>query len=127
MLLQATELRVYQNVKFASLKAKKTPDEKSWINFRKSAGLPLSSVVCCCADRKGGTTYEKYDKRAMARKHHTARGQQNQLQRDEGTPRLYVKASRGTRKELHGRTERNIREIPRLLERVHEFGRGSHL
>ena len=24
----------------------------------------------------GGTTYEKHDKRAMARKHHTARGQQ---------------------------------------------------
>ena len=30
--------------------------EKSWFYFRKSAGLPLSSVVCCCADRKGGTT-----------------------------------------------------------------------
>ena len=33
--------------------------EKSWICFRKSAGLPLSSVVCCCANRKGGTTHEE--------------------------------------------------------------------
>ena len=56
---------------------KEKPLRKSWIYFRKSAGLPLSSVVCCCADRKGGTTYEKYDKRTVARKHNTARGQPN--------------------------------------------------
>ena len=55
---------------------KENARQKSWIYFLKSAGLPRSSVVCCCADRKGGTTYEKYDKRAMARKHRTARGQQ---------------------------------------------------
>ncbi len=60
----------------------------------------------------GGTTYEKNDKRAMARKHNTTRGQPNKLEGDEGTPRLYVKASRGTRKELHGQAEGNIRKIP---------------
>ena len=49
----------------------------------------------------------------MARKHNSGGGQQNQLTTNEGTPRLYVAASRGTRKELHGRAERNIRKVPR--------------
>ena len=31
---------------------KEKPCEKSWIYFRKSAGLSLSSVVCCCANRR---------------------------------------------------------------------------
>ena len=31
---------------------RKRPREKSWIYFQKSAGLPLSSVVCCCANRR---------------------------------------------------------------------------
>ena len=101
--------------------------EKCWIYFRKSAGLSLSSVVCCCADRKGGTTYEKHDKRTMARKHYSARGQPNQLKGYEGTARLHGKASRGLGKELHRRTERNIREVPRLLEWVHEPCLNSHL
>ena len=43
----------------------------------------------------GGATYEKYDKRAMARKHHSARGQPNELQGDEGSARIHGKASRG--------------------------------
>ena len=43
----------------------------------------------------GGATYEKYDKRAMARKHNSARGQPNELKGDEGTPRIHGKASRG--------------------------------
>ena len=34
----------------------------------------------------------------MARKHHTSRGLSNQLPTDEGTPRIYVKASRGLEK-----------------------------
>ena len=63
----------------------------------------------------------------MARKHHSARGQSNQLEGDEGTSRLHGKASRRLRKELHGRAERNIRKVPRLLERVHEPRRSSHL
>ena len=79
---------------------KENARRKSWICFRKSTGLPLSSVVCCYADRKGGTTYEKYDKRTLTRKHHTSRGQSNQLPTDEGTPRIYVKASRGLGKKL---------------------------
>jgi len=41
----------------------------------------------------GGTTYEKYDKRAMARKHHSARGQQKQLKGDEGASRIHGKTS----------------------------------
>ncbi|MBQ2794296.1 MAG: hypothetical protein IJF05_06345, partial [Clostridia bacterium] len=56
----------------------------------------------------GGTTHEKYDKRAMARKHYSARGQPNQLARDEGVAQLHGKASRGLREKLHGRAERNI-------------------
>ena len=45
--------------------------------------------------------HEKYDKRAMARKHHSARGQQKQLKGDEGATRIHGKASRGRRKDLH--------------------------
>ena len=93
--------------KFASQKSKKSL-QKSEIYFRKSAGLSLSSVVCCCADRKGGTTYEKYDKRTMARQHNTARGQQKQLERDEGATRIHGKASRGLGKDLHRRAEGDL-------------------
>ena len=75
----------------------------------------------------GGVTYEKYNKRIVAWKHHSARGQPKKLQGDEGTPRLHGKASRGTRKKLHRRAERNIRKVPRLLERIHEPLRSSHL
>ena len=63
----------------------------------------------------------------MARKHNTARGQPNKLKGDEGTPRLHGKASRGIGKEFHGRAERNIREIPRLLERIYEPRRSSYI
>ena len=63
----------------------------------------------------------------MARKHNSARGQPNELKGDEGTPRLHGKASRGLGKEFHGRAERNIRKVPRLLERVYELFRKSHL
>ena len=48
----------------------------------------------------------------MALKYNTAKGQSNKLKGDEGTARIYGKASRGTRKELHGRAEGNIREVP---------------
>ena len=64
----------------------------------------------------GGATHEQPDKRTVARKHNTTRGQPNKLKGDEGTPRLYGKTSRGLGKEFHGRAERNIREVPRLLE-----------
>ena len=56
----------------------------------------------------GGATHEQPNKRTMARKHNSARGQPNKLQGDEGTPWLYGKASRGLGKKLHGRVERNI-------------------
>lgn len=54
----------------------------------------------------GGATYEKYDKRAIARKHHSTRGQPNKLEGDEGASRIHVKASRGLGKELHGRSKK---------------------
>ena len=37
--------------------------------FQKKAGLSRFYVVLCCADRKGGTPYEKSDKRAMVWKY----------------------------------------------------------
>jgi len=75
----------------------------------------------------GGTTYEKYDKRAMARKHHSARGQQKQLKGDEGAARIHGKASRGLGKDLHRRVEGDLRKISRLLGRVRKPRRSSHL
>ena len=47
----------------------------------------------------------------MARQYYTARGQQNELEGDERASRVYGKASRRPRKDLHGRTERNLREL----------------
>ena len=62
----------------------------------------------------------------MARQYHTARGQQNEFAGDEGAARLHGSASRGLGEKLHGRAERNLREIPRLLERIHEpCGKGN--
>ena len=61
----------------------------------------------------GGATYEKYDKRTMARKHNSARGQPNELKGDEGTPRIHGKASRGLGENLHRRAEGDLRKVPR--------------
>ena len=63
----------------------------------------------------------------MARKHYTPRGQPNKLKGDKRTARLYGKASRELGKELHGRAEGNLRKVPRLLERIYEPRRSSHL
>ena len=52
----------------------------------------------------------------MERKYHTAIGQSDKLKGDERAPWVYGAASRGSRKELHGRAERNLRKVPRLLE-----------
>ena len=57
------------------------------------------SVVVCYAKR---SFHEQFNKRTMARKHTTARGQPDKLQGDERTPRLHGKASQGLGKELHG-------------------------
>ena len=56
----------------------------------------------------GGATNGKYNQRTVARKHNTARGQQNKLKGDERTPRVYGAASRGLGEKLHGRAERNL-------------------
>ena len=61
----------------------------------------------------GGTTYEKYDKRTMARKHRSRGGQLNELKGDEGTPRIHGKASRGLGKYLYRRAKGYLRKVPR--------------
>ena len=74
----------------------------------------------------GGATNGKHNKRTVARQYHTARGQQNQLEGDERAPRVHGATSRGLGEKFHGRAERNLREIPRLLERIHEpSGKGN--
>ena len=44
--------------KFCGAVVKEKNLRKVGFIFKKSAGLSLSSVVCCCADRKGGKAYE---------------------------------------------------------------------
>ena len=56
--------------------------------------LDFISLLWYAVVLTGGTTYEKHDKRAVARKHHSARGQQKQLKGDEGATRIHGKASR---------------------------------
>lgn len=63
----------------------------------------------------------------MARKHYSARGQQKQLEEDEGATRIHGKSSRGLGKNLHRRAERDFRKIPRLLGRVRKPRRSNHL
>ena len=75
----------------------------------------------------GGATHEKYDKRAMARKHNSARGHQKQLEGNEGATRIHGKASRELGKNLHRRVEGDIRKVPRLLGRVRKPCRSGHL
>lgn len=48
----------------------------------------------------------------MARQHHTAGGQPNKLEGDEGTARLHGKASRELGKDLHRRAEGDLRKVP---------------
>ena len=57
--ISAIVKRLFSTRKICIAEVKEKLREKSWIYFRKSAGLLLSSVVLCCADRKGGATYEK--------------------------------------------------------------------
>ena len=54
----------------------------------------------------------------MARQYHTARRQPNQAERNERTSRVYGATSRRPREDLHRRAEGDLREVPRLLERV---------
>ena len=75
--------------------------------------LDFLSLLWYVARLTGGTIYEKYDKRAMARKYHSRGGQQKQLKGDEGAARIHGKASRGLVKELHRRAEGDLRKVPR--------------
>ena len=48
-----------------------------------------------CVVLTGGATNGKHNQRTVARKHNTARRQQNELKGDERTPWVYGAASRG--------------------------------
>ena len=81
-------------------------------------GLDFAKVMWYCVVLIGGATNVKHNQRTMARQHHTARGQPNKLEGDERAPWLHSKASRGLGEKLYRRAERNLREVPRLLERI---------
>ena len=74
-------------------------------------GLDFAEVMWYCVVLTGGATYGKHNKRTVARQHHTARGQQNELKGDERAPWVYGTSSRRPRKVLYRRTERNLREL----------------
>ena len=59
----------------------------------------------------GGTTHEKYDKRAMARKHHSRGGQQKQLKGEEGATRIHGKASLGLEKNFTDEQKENFEKF----------------
>ena len=71
-----------------------------------------------CVVLTGGATNGKHNQRTVARQYHTARGQQNELQGDERASRVHGATPRRPRKDLHRGTKRDIRKVPRLLERV---------
>ena len=88
--------------------------------------LDFSVLLWYCVVLTGGATNGKHNQRTVARQYHTARGQQNQLKGDERAPWVYGTSSRRPRKDLYLGTERNLREVPRLLERIHEpSGKGN--
>ena len=70
--------------------------------------LDFLPLLWYCVVLTGGADYGKHYKRVVARQHRSARGQSDELKGDERTPWVHVKASRGLREKLHGRTERNI-------------------
>ena len=92
--------------KLHSSKQRKDLAKKSWIFFEKV--LDFLSFLWYVVVLTGGATYEKYDKRTMVRKYHSARGQQKQLKGDEGAARIHGKASRGLGKDLHRRAEGDL-------------------
>ena len=102
-----------------------SPAKKVGFVFEKV--LDLCNILWYVVVLTGGATYEQPNKRTMARKHNSARGQPNEFAGDEGTTRLHGKTSRGLGKEFHRRAEGNIRKVPRLLERVYEPRRSSYL
>ena len=101
------------------------PGEKVGFVFEKV--LDFCNILWYVVVLTGGATHEQPNKRTMARKHNSTRGQPNQLPRDEGTAWLYGKASRGLGENLHRRAEGDLRIVPRLLGRVRKPRRSSHL
>ena len=87
--------------------------------------LDFLSLLWCVVVLTGGTTYEKYDKRAMARKHHSRGGQQKQLKGDEGATRIHGKTSRGLGENLYRRAEGDLRKVPRLLGLVRNLAEAA--
>ena len=70
---------------------RKRPTKKVGFIFAKV--LDPLSLLWYVVVLTGGTTYEKHDKRTLARKHNSAGGQQKQLEGDEGATRIHGKAS----------------------------------
>ena len=62
--------------------------------------LDFAKVMWYCVVLTGGATNGKHNQRTVARQYHTARGQQNELEGDERTPRVHGAASRGLGKDL---------------------------
>ena len=85
--------------------------KKSWIFSKKV--LYFLSLLWYVVVLTGGATYEQPDKRTMARKHNTTRGQQNELERDERTARIHGKASEDLEKTF---TE----EQKEILDKFHD-------
>ena len=54
-----------------------------------------------CVVLTGGAVSGKHYKRAVARQHHTARGQSDEFNGDERAPWVHVKASRGLGEKLY--------------------------
>ena len=94
-MLTAFTILTYQKL----IRSKKSPVKKVGFIFEKV--LDLLFLMWYVVVLTGGATHEKYDKRVMARKHHSARGQQKQLEGDEGATWIHGKASQGLGKDLH--------------------------
>ena len=62
--------------------------------------LDFPPLLWYCVVLTGGANYGKHYKRAVARQHHTARGQQNELKGDERTSRVYGATSRRPREDV---------------------------
>lgn len=63
--------------------------------------------------------YERY-KRIMARKHSTRGRLQDKVARDKAADGIHDSASQRLTEKHDGRAEGTLREVRRLLERVHE-------
>ena len=83
---------IFKMQKLRCCSQRKRPTKKVGFIFGKV--LDFLSLLWYVVVLTGGTTYEKYDKRTVAWKHNSSRGQQKQLKGDEGATRIHGKTSR---------------------------------